>query len=127
MVTTESSKLELRRIHMKFRLQLLAGIAALAWGAFPVGAQSRSLTGAASSYSCKNCNRPTPFDHTEGLNVVIMRRDSFDKPSIGAVIRDNAAGASPPIVALSRGALTPEYLYRALATVSQVRRKYNGP
>ena len=76
---------------------------------------------------CTHCERPTPFEKTQGIAVTIMVRESFASRTVDAVIRDEPGGASTPLIAIKRTALSPTLVYRALASLSQSRQKHNGP
>ena len=76
---------------------------------------------------CSHCERPSPFENTQGVAVTIMLRDGFASRTVDAVIRDEPGSGSSPLIAIKRSALSPALVYRALASLSQSRQKHNGP
>jgi hypothetical protein len=76
---------------------------------------------------CRHCERPSPFEKTQGIAVTIMLRDGFAKRTVDAVIRDEPGSVSPALIAIKRTALTPALLYRAFSSLSESRVKHNGP
>lgn len=88
---------------------------------------SQSANPAAPATPCRHCDRPTPFEKTQGVAVTIMLRDGFADRAVDAVIRDEPGVAGKPLIAIKRTALSPALVYRALASVSQSRVKHNGP
>lgn len=109
------------------RTASIVSLAILASGTI-LSAQSAQTSARKTLHDCKqSCDRPTPFGHTQGLNVVIMVRESFTNSTYAAVIRDDPGVGKPVLVALKRGAMNPDLLYRALASISETRTKHNGP
>jgi len=88
---------------------------------------SQSTRPAMPATPCRHCDRPTPFEKTQGLAVTIMVRENFASPTVDAVIRDEPGSRSTPLIAIKRAALSPALVYRALASLSQSREKHNGP
>lgn len=88
---------------------------------------SQSTTPTRPATPCRHCERPTPFEKTEGVAVTIMVREEFADRTVDAVIRDEPERAGKPLIAVKRAALSSALVYRALASLSQSREKYNGP
>ena len=88
---------------------------------------SQSERPATPTTPCRHCERPTPFQNTEGLAVTIMVREDFASRTVDAVIRSEPGSASSSLIAIKRAALSPALVYRALASLSQSREKHKGP
>jgi hypothetical protein len=105
---------------MLLKIQAVVAATVLSLGTHSISAQSTP------SPACRHCNRPTPFNGTQGVSVIVMVRDGFVKSTIDAVIRDEP-GIQTPLIALKRSAITPALVYRAFASISEGRTKHNGP
>jgi hypothetical protein len=112
---------------MLIRIHAVAMAAAFLASGQRLPGQSAVLSAPTAETACKHCDRPTPFDKTQGVSVTIMIRDGFAKPTIDAVIRDEPGAVSTPLIAIKRTALSPALVYRAVTSLSQSRTKYNGP
>ena len=109
---------------MSNKIQVLALAAAIAVPGHQLASQGTNADVAATP--CRRCDRPTPFQNTQGIAVTIMLRDDFSDRTVDAVIRDEPGSGNAPLIALKRGALSPALLYRALASLSQSRAKHDG-
>ena len=108
------------------KIQAVALAAALAIPGHRLAGQSANAA-VMPATPCRHCDRPTPFEKTEGVAVTIMLRDGFADHTIDAVIRDEPGSAGKPLIAVKSGALTPALVYRALASLSESRVAHGGP
>ena len=107
------------------KIQAVALAAAIMIPGQRLASQSAN-TAVAPEAPCTHCERPTPFEKTHGVAVILMVRDGFANRTLDAVIRDEPESAGKPLIAVKRGALSPELLYRALTSLSQSRARHDG-
>jgi hypothetical protein len=111
---------------MLIKIHAVIAASALTLSSHGVDAQAPVKAAVPASTFCRHCDRPTPFAQTQGVSVVVMVRDTLPQPTMAAVIRDEPGQSSKPLIALKRSAITPALVYRALSSISQSRKKYNG-